>query len=95
VDFPWSMCAMMQKLRMTAGSVRPGRGAVVVMGTAGSSLLSGSEERGPILPRGFERPEISVDVPRRPFAISITDDRPDERQHDDRVPDHHPGDGAS
>ena len=24
VDLPWSMCAMMQKLRITAGSVRPG-----------------------------------------------------------------------
>jgi len=42
------------------------------MGTAGSSLLSGSEERAPILPRGFERPEISVDPPHRPYVISMT-----------------------
>ena len=41
VDLPWSMWAMMQKLRMTAGSVRPGGGAVGVVGTAVSSLLSG------------------------------------------------------
>ena len=27
VDLPWSMCAMMQKLRMIDGSVRPGGGA--------------------------------------------------------------------
>ena len=27
VDLPWSMCAMTQKLRITAGSVRPGWGA--------------------------------------------------------------------
>jgi hypothetical protein len=26
VDLPWSMCAMMQKLRMIAGSVLPGAG---------------------------------------------------------------------
>src|SRR5262245_30260609 len=33
VDFPWSMWAMMQKFRRTAGSVRPGAGADG-MGTA-------------------------------------------------------------
>ena len=27
VDLPWSMCAMMQKLRMIDGSVEPGLGA--------------------------------------------------------------------
>ena len=27
VDLPWSMCAMMQKFRMIAGSVAPGTGA--------------------------------------------------------------------
>src|SRR6476661_4417929 len=32
VDFPWSMCAMMQKFRMMAGSVAAGTGAVRAMG---------------------------------------------------------------
>src|SRR5689334_15933437 len=36
VDLPWSMCAMMQKLRMIEGSVRPGWGAVDVSGTGHS-----------------------------------------------------------
>jgi hypothetical protein len=30
---PWSMCAMMQKFRMIAGSVLPGAGADFEMGT--------------------------------------------------------------
>jgi hypothetical protein len=36
VDLPWSMCAMMQKLRMIAGSVWPGLGADWEMGTGDS-----------------------------------------------------------
>jgi hypothetical protein len=32
VDLPWSMCAMMQKFRMMAGSVAAGTGAVRAMG---------------------------------------------------------------
>ena len=31
VDLPWSICAMMQKLRMIAGSVAPGTGALAAM----------------------------------------------------------------
>ena len=32
VDFPWSMCAMMQKLRMNLGSVFDGSSLVVARG---------------------------------------------------------------
>ena len=31
VDLPWSMCAMMQKLRITAWSVLAGAGALVAL----------------------------------------------------------------
>ena len=41
VDLPWSMCAMMQKLRMSAGSVAPGCGTFVALG-----LLSAVRRRG-------------------------------------------------
>ena len=40
VDLPWSMCAMMQKFLMIAGSVAAGTGAVRAMGDTDGSLLS-------------------------------------------------------
>ena len=49
VDLPWSMCAMMQKFRMIAGSVRPGTGAAAFRDT--DCFPEGTVRRAPILPR--------------------------------------------
>src|SRR6476661_4681246 len=45
VDLPWSMCAMMQKLRMIAGSVWPGFGTDTG-GMAGTGFSGDSRSRG-------------------------------------------------
>ena len=66
VDLPWSMCAMMQKLRIRAGSVRLGSGTFVRgRGHAGSCRVlavgSGGEGFG-----SFRRPHGPMRAGRRP-----------------------------
>ena len=55
--FPWSMCAMIEKLRMYLGSTRGAR-------RAGSAVLEESGERG------FELPERSALVTHRGLLIA-------------------------
>ena len=76
VDLPWSMWAMMQKFRMIAGSVRPGRGAAAVrtrtalelgVGDAPSSHAATAANRPAVPPTGArvrtpgrERPDATA-----------------------------------
>ena len=58
VDLPWSMCAMMQKFRMIAGSVAPGTGAAAFGDT--DCFPEGTVRRAPILPRRRRRFELGA-----------------------------------
>src|SRR6478672_3421863 len=49
VDLPWSMWAMMQKLRRIAGSVRPGCGAGVLDTEASADSRSGARGQDPAI----------------------------------------------